>query len=72
MATVGDFYWDSIQHMESSPTNGDRETANKSGLIARYPVASFFILALAISWIAWSPWWLGQDGLGLLPIPGSL
>lgn len=72
MAPAGDFYWDSIQHMESSPANTDFQTLNKLSLIARYPLASFFVLAFAISWIAWSPWWLGQDGLGLLPIPGSL
>jgi len=52
--------------------NVDRQTVNEPGLIARYPLASFFILAFALSWIAWSPWWLGQDGLGLLPIPGSI
>lgn len=58
--------------MEPSPTNAARQIVNEPGLIARYPIASFFILAFGLSWIAWSPWWLGQDGLGLLPIPGSI
>ena len=58
--------------MEPSPTSAARQIVNEPGLIARYPLASFFILAFGLSWIAWSPWWLGQDGLGLLPIPGAI
>ncbi|WP_410672172.1 type II CAAX prenyl endopeptidase Rce1 family protein [Amycolatopsis sp. cmx-4-68] len=37
------------------------------GLLARYPLASFFILACALSWIAWTPYVLGKTGLGLEP-----
>jgi len=36
-------------------------------LIARYPIASFFTLAFALSWIAWTPYILGKNGLGLEP-----
>jgi len=36
-------------------------------IIRAYPLASFFILAYLGSWIGWSPWWLSQTGVGLLP-----
>jgi CAAX protease family protein len=38
------------------------------GLLARYPLTSFFVMAYAFTWIVWAPWVLGQDGVGLLPI----
>jgi uncharacterized protein len=37
------------------------------GLLARHPLISFFVMAFAFSWIAWSPWVLSEDGAGLLP-----
>jgi membrane protease YdiL (CAAX protease family) len=37
-------------------------------LLARHPLVSFFVMAYAFSWIVWSPWVLGEDGAGLLPI----
>jgi membrane protease YdiL (CAAX protease family) len=37
------------------------------GLIARYPLVSFFTLAIALSWIAWTPYVLGRNGLGVEP-----
>ncbi|MCR2799476.1 CPBP family intramembrane metalloprotease [Microbacterium sp. zg-Y818] len=36
-------------------------------LIQRRPLTAFFILAFLGSWVAWSPWWLSQSGIGLLP-----
>jgi CAAX protease family protein len=42
--------------------------APHQGVLARYPLVSFFVMAYAFSWILWSPWVLGQDGAGLLPI----
>ena len=36
-------------------------------LLARHPLISYFVMAYAFSWIAWSPWYLSQDGVGLLP-----
>lgn len=38
------------------------------GLVARYPLTSFFTLAFALSWIAWTPYILSESGLGLEPI----
>jgi uncharacterized protein len=40
----------------------------RHGLLARYPLTSFFVMAYAFSWIVWSPWVLGKDGAGVLPI----
>ena len=37
------------------------------GLIARSPLVSFFTLAFALSWIAWTPYILGRTGLGVEP-----
>jgi uncharacterized protein len=43
-------------------------TSARQGLLVRYPLISFFVLAYAFSWIVWAPWVLGKDGAGLLPI----
>ena len=40
----------------------------RQGLLARHPLVAFFVMAYAFSWIVWSPWVLGEDGAGLLPI----
>src|SRR5215208_4409723 len=37
------------------------------GLLARHPLSFFFLIAFAFTWIAWAPWVLSEDGLGLLP-----
>lgn len=36
-------------------------------LIKKYPLLSFFIFAYLGSWIGWSPWWLSESGIGVLP-----
>lgn len=36
-------------------------------IIKKYPVLSFFVLAYLGSWIGWSPWWLSESGIGVLP-----
>lgn len=36
-------------------------------LMQRAPLLSFFALAYLGSWLLWSPWWLSESGLGLLP-----
>jgi membrane protease YdiL (CAAX protease family) len=41
------------------------------GLLARHPLVSFFVLAYALTWLAWSPWYLSEDGIGLLPYDGE-
>ena len=37
-----------------------------TSIIRRHPLLAFFVLAFAGSWIGWSPWWLSQNGVGLL------
>ncbi|GAB3686409.1 CPBP family intramembrane glutamic endopeptidase [Angustibacter aerolatus] len=36
-------------------------------LISRYPLAAFFTLAMGVSWLAWLPFVLSRNGLGVLP-----
>lgn len=38
-----------------------------TNIIKKHPLISFFILAYIGSWIFWSPWWLSQSGIGVLP-----
>jgi uncharacterized protein len=49
-------------------TASTQPVSARQGLLARYPLTSFFVMAYAFTWIVWSPWVLGQDGAGLLPI----
>src|SRR5215213_8518017 len=37
------------------------------GPLIRHPLVSFFTLAYALTWLAWSPWFLSESGVGLLP-----
>jgi membrane protease YdiL (CAAX protease family) len=41
------------------------------GLLARHPLISFFAIAYALTWLAWSPWYLSESGVGLLPFDGE-
>jgi uncharacterized protein len=38
------------------------------GLLQRHPLVSYFVLAFGFSWVAWIPFVLAQDGLGILPV----
>jgi uncharacterized protein len=40
-------------------------------LLIRHPLISFFALAYALTWLAWSPWFLSEAGVGLLPYDGE-
>jgi len=41
------------------------------GLLTRHPLVSFFAMAYALTWLAWSPWYLSKAGVGLLPYDGE-
>ncbi|MCK9871740.1 type II CAAX endopeptidase family protein [Nocardiopsis dassonvillei] len=55
----------------TEPVAPRREAAWRR-LIKRRPLASFFTLAIALSWIAWLPYILSDNGLGLLDFGFSL
>ncbi len=47
-------------------------TSSQGGLLARHPLAFFFLIAYAGSWLAWLPIVLSEDGTGLLPFSSPL
>jgi uncharacterized protein len=49
------------------PINVVEQRSRLRGLIARHPLTSFFTLAFALSWFAWTPYVLSENGLGLEP-----
>jgi len=49
------------------PVQSDAARRGIKALLARHPLISFFVIAYAFSWIAWSPWYLSEEGTGLLP-----
>jgi membrane protease YdiL (CAAX protease family) len=38
------------------------------GVVQRHPVATFFLLAFGLSWLAWTPFVLSESGLGVLDL----
>ncbi|MCZ4066904.1 CPBP family intramembrane metalloprotease [Microbacterium sp. H37-C3] len=44
---------------------GSTSERSVTGIIRRRPLVSFFVLALGLSWVAWTPWILSNDGLGV-------
>lgn len=42
-----------------------RDRAGLPGAIARQPITAFFTLAFALSWLAWTPYVLSRNGLGV-------
>src|SRR5690242_16922575 len=48
-----------------------RSTASPGKLrqfLQRYPLICYFVMAYGFSWLAWIPYVLAQDGLGMLPV----
>jgi uncharacterized protein len=44
-----------------------RPNTSPAGLLARHPLAFFFIIAFAAAWLMWVPVALSEAGIGLLP-----
>jgi membrane protease YdiL (CAAX protease family) len=55
----------------SIPQAASRPASRHGGLLARRPLASFFVLTFALTWLGWSPWFLSEAGVGLLPYDGG-
>jgi membrane protease YdiL (CAAX protease family) len=51
--------------MTATDTAGRELRPGIRGVIARHPLVSFFVLANALSWVAWIPYVLSQNGLGV-------
>ena len=55
----------------TNPVQPAAPQSGLKGLLARHPLVSFFVLAYALTWLAWSPWYLSEDGIGLLTYDGE-
>jgi uncharacterized protein len=55
----------------TAPVQPDASHGGLKGLLTRHPLLSFFALAYALTWLAWSPWYLSESGVGLLPFDGD-
>jgi membrane protease YdiL (CAAX protease family) len=53
------------------PEAAPRPDSLRGGLLARRPLTSFFLLAYSLTWLGWSPWFLSEAGVGLLPYDGG-
>jgi membrane protease YdiL (CAAX protease family) len=62
-----------VSNFSAAPQRGTQSAP--ASLVRRvatsYPLTSFFVLAYALSWLAWSPWFLSEAGTGLLPFDGG-
>jgi membrane protease YdiL (CAAX protease family) len=54
-------------NMTGDDASGQPASTQEGDLLARHPLISFFVMAYVFSWIAWSPWVLSEEGVGLLP-----
>lgn len=45
-----------------------RRFSGLRGYVAQRPIASFFVVAFALSWLIWTPYVLSRNGLGVLPL----
>jgi CAAX protease family protein len=52
--------------MTTADNVAQRQRAPRKGLLARYPVTFYFLIAYAFAWLVWVPLALSQDGVGLL------
>jgi CAAX protease family protein len=52
--------------MRSEPIVEHRQAGGFRGVIGRRPMMAFFVLANLLSWAAWTPYILSENGLGIL------
>ncbi len=51
--------------MTSTPTMPTIRRRGPADLIRRHPLIAFFVLALGLSWVAWTPYVLSRNGIGV-------
>ncbi len=54
----------SVDHAPATRTTGPAR--GPAALVREHPLIAFFTLALGLSWLAWTPWVLSRNGLGVL------
>ena len=52
--------------MTNADNGAQRPDTDREGLLVRYPLTFYFIIAYALSWLVWAPLALSEDGAGLL------
>ena len=52
--------------MTNADNAAQRPGTDREGLLARYPLTFYFIIAYALSWVVWAPLALSEDGSGFL------
>ena len=52
--------------MTTADNAAQRQRAPREGLLARYPLTFYFVIAYGFSWLVWVPLALSKDGAGLL------
>jgi len=52
--------------MTTADNAAQRQDAAREGLLVRYPLTFYFVIAYAFSWLVWVPLALSKDGAGLL------
>jgi uncharacterized protein len=55
----------------ADPVQPEAPHGGPKDLLTRHPLLSFFALAYALTWLAWSPWYLSESGVGLLTFDGE-
>lgn len=55
-----------VDNMTITDNAAQRQDAARKGLLARYPLTFYFVIAYAFSWVVWVPLALSKDGAGIL------
>jgi hypothetical protein len=51
-------------NMTTADNAAQRQDAAREGLLARYPLTFYFLIAYGFSWLLWVPLALSEDGAG--------
>jgi membrane protease YdiL (CAAX protease family) len=59
-------------NLTTADKTAQRPGAAREGLLIRHPLIFYFLIAYALSWLAWVPLLLSKDGAGLLSYPAPI